>query len=79
MEAPAASTVAVTATDASRLKTILAMLRRGEWKLEGEEVLAFAQATHWLCELERRIGLALAPPPPAPPAAVEAPKARRKG
>lgn len=66
-------TVAVTAVDQSRAKTLLATIRRGKWELEGEEILAFAQAIHWFCDLDKRIGLALLAPAP-----VAAPVARRK-
>ncbi len=51
----------VTKTDLVRCDTVLKALRRGKYELEGEEVLAFAQAFGWLADHHEKIKAALAP------------------
>lgn len=63
----------VTKVDLMRADTILRVIRRGQFDLEGEEVLAFAQAYHWQAELVGRIKKELETPPPAP-TPIEQPK-----
>lgn len=64
-----------TKTDLVRLETVLKMVRRGKYELEGEEVLAFAQAYAWGTGMMDRIKVALEAPPP--PAAKPAGKAKK--
>lgn len=64
----------VTKTDLARADTILRCIRRGQYDLEGEEVLAFAQAYSWMADLLGRMKASLEMPPPAP-LPVEQPKA----
>ncbi|TXH10648.1 MAG: hypothetical protein E6R04_04765 [Spirochaetes bacterium] len=54
----------VTKTDLVRCETVLKALRRGKYELEGEEVLAFAQAFGWLADHAEKIKAALAAPAP---------------
>lgn len=50
----------VTATDIARIKTVLSALKRGKWtELEGEEILAFAQAFGWTAQLASRLEASL--------------------
>jgi hypothetical protein len=55
----------VTKTDLARLETVMKILKRGKYELEGEEVLAFAQAFHWVSATFDKITQHLATPPPA--------------
>lgn len=61
----------VTKTDLIRATVVLTALRRGKYDMQGDEVLAFAQAFTWLTELHDRVKLSLEPPaapaPVAPP------------
>ena len=59
-------TIAVAATDLTRLKVILSAMKKGKWELEGEEVLAFAQAFGWAAEVHERISIALKTEPSLP-------------
>ena len=34
-------------------------MKKGKWELEGEEVLAFAQAFGWAADIHERISIAL--------------------
>lgn len=75
----------VTKVDAAICDTVVKALKRGKYELEGDEILAFAQAFAWVAELKARIenavaaqkaapAAAIAPPAaPAPPAAAETP------
>lgn len=54
----------VTKTDLARAEVVMKALKRGKYDLEGEEVLAFAQAFHWVAELFGRIKTSLDTPPP---------------
>jgi hypothetical protein len=54
--------IPVSQLDAARLKTVLSALKRGKWELEGEEVLAFAQAFAWASDLSEAIKKALIEP-----------------
>ncbi len=57
-----------TKTDLARLETVMKILKRGKYDLEGEEVLAFAQAFHWVSATFDRIKEHLMTPPAPPPA-----------
>jgi hypothetical protein len=53
----------VTKTDLARLETVMKILKRGKYELEGEEVLAFAQAFHWVSATFDKIAQHLASAP----------------
>jgi hypothetical protein len=44
-----------TKTDLARCETVIKALKRGKYELEGDEVLAFAQAFSWLSNTFDRI------------------------
>jgi len=53
-----------TKTDLARMDTVMKALKRGKYELEGEEVLAFAQAFAWVSVTFDRIKSAMEAPPP---------------
>jgi hypothetical protein len=53
-----------TKIDLARMDTILKMVRRGKYELEGEEVLAFAQAYAWAMTTMDRMKASLEAPEP---------------
>lgn len=44
-----------TKTDLARCETVMKALKRGKYELEGDEILAFAQAFAWLSAQFERI------------------------
>lgn len=38
-----------------RIKNLLSMLGRGKWELQGDEILAFAQAIEFVLDLEKEM------------------------
>jgi hypothetical protein len=68
------TTIEVSATDVTRLKVILAAMKKGKWELEGEEVLAFAQGFSWAAEMHEKIKKALEPVNKIEPVKTEEPK-----
>lgn len=74
------ATIIVTAVDLKRLNVILSALKKGRWELEGEEVLAFAQAFSWAAETHDKITIELhqaAKVEPDPGVEISAPKIKR--
>lgn len=68
-----------TKTDLARLETVMKILKRGKYELEGEEVLAFAQAFHWVSATFDKIREHLTTPPPVvKPAPLEPKKEKVK-
>jgi hypothetical protein len=55
-------TIEITDVDSKRVTTLLSMLGRGKWELEGTEILAFAQVQHWVIELSQKMKLSLVAP-----------------
>jgi hypothetical protein len=51
-----------TKTDLARCETVMKALKRGKYELEGDEVLAFAQAFAWLSQTFDRISTDLSKP-----------------
>lgn len=66
-----------TKTDLARCDTVMKALKRGKYELEGEEVLAFAQAFAWLSFQFERMKTDIETPSPIPPETV-APKLKGK-
>ena len=72
------STITVSDTDLKRLKVILAALKKGKWELEGEEVLAFAQAFSWAAETHDKVMASLQPKKVEPSPGIEIPPGKIK-
>lgn len=64
-----------TKIDLARCETVIKALKRGKYELEGDEVLAFAQAFAWLSQAFDRISFDLNKPAEAP---VEVKKSTKK-
>jgi len=70
----------VTKSDLIRCENLVKAIKRGEFKLEGEEVMALSQAITWAANLHERIKEALEPKEsPAPKEAAIARKSTKKG
>jgi hypothetical protein len=54
----------VTKTDLLRCENLVKAVKRGEFKLEGEEVMALSQSIAWAANLHERIKIALEGPKP---------------
>jgi hypothetical protein len=66
-----------TKVDLARAETVMKALKRGKYELEGDEVLAFAQAFAWISVVFDRIKADLETPVELPK--VEAPEPKPKG
>ncbi len=66
-----------TKTDLARAETVIKALKRGKYELEGEEVLAFAQAFAWISVVFDRIKADLETP--VVPPVVESQEVKTKG
>lgn len=52
--------------DLAQIKNILVALNRAEYKLQGEEILAFGQAVRWISSLHDKVTQSLKPTPISP-------------
>jgi len=66
-----------TKTDLARCDTVMKALKRGKYELEGEEVLAFAQAFAWLSAHYELMKNDIEAPPIPKPVAVELKKGKK--
>lgn len=74
----ATTNVQVSKVDLHRLENVARALKRGKYDLDGEEVLAFAQAMSWVGEMIGRVDKALKDMQAASEVKSDAPQIPRK-